>query len=69
MEAPLKILPQNIEAEQSVLGSMILDKNSIADAAEVLRGEDFYRENHKIIYSVNNGTLSKRYSCGYDNSN
>ncbi|AGK99555.1 replicative DNA helicase [Clostridium pasteurianum] len=52
MAAPLRSLPQNIEAEQSVLGSMILDKTSIADAAEVLRGDDFYRENHKLIFSA-----------------
>lgn len=52
MEAPLRSLPQNIEAEQSVLGAMILDKTSIAQAAEVLRGEDFYRENHKLIFSA-----------------
>lgn len=52
MAAPLRSLPQNIEAEQSVLGSMILDKTSIAEAAEVLRGDDFYRENHKLIFSA-----------------
>ncbi|WP_010237479.1 replicative DNA helicase [Clostridium arbusti] len=51
MAAPLRSLPQNIEAEQSVLGSMILDKTSIAEAAEILRGDDFYRENHKLIFS------------------
>lgn len=52
METPLRSLPQNIEAEQSVLGSMILDRTSIAQAAEVLRGEDFYRENHKLIFTA-----------------
>lgn len=52
MAAPLRSLPQNIEAEQSVLGSMILDKTSIAEAAEVLRGDDFYRENHKLIFNA-----------------
>lgn len=52
MDAPLRSLPQNIEAEQSVIGSMILDKNSIAAATEVLRSDDFYRENHKIIYGA-----------------
>lgn len=52
MDAPLRSLPQNIEAEQSVIGSMILDKNSIAAATEVLRSDDFYRENHKVIYSA-----------------
>jgi replicative DNA helicase len=59
MEAPLKLLPQNIEAEQSVLGSMIIDKTSIAEAAEVLRSEDFYRENHKLIFSSIIGLYQK----------
>lgn len=52
MEAHLRVLPQNIEAEQRVLGCMIKDKTSIAQAAEVLKGEDFYREGHKIIFNA-----------------
>jgi len=52
MEAHLRVLPQNIEAEQRVLGCMIKDKTSIAQAAEVLKGEDFYREGHKVIFNA-----------------
>lgn len=53
MEAPImKSLPQNTEAEQSVLGSMIIDKTSIAQAVEVLRSEDFYRDVHKVIFQA-----------------
>lgn len=52
MEAHLRVLPQNVEAEQRVLGCMIKDKTSIAQAAEVLKGEDFYREGHKIIFNA-----------------
>lgn len=48
----MRSLPHNLEAEQSVLGSMLIDKNSIAQAAESLKSEDFYREAHKIIFSV-----------------
>ncbi|NLZ48699.1 MAG: replicative DNA helicase, partial [Clostridiales bacterium] len=48
----LRSLPQNIEAEQSVLGSMIIDKTSIAQAVEVLNSEDFYRDSHKVIFSA-----------------
>ncbi|MHC1684981.1 MAG: replicative DNA helicase [Clostridiaceae bacterium] len=51
MEGQLRGLPQNIEAEQSVLGAMLNDKTAIADAAEALRTEDFYRESHKVIFS------------------
>ncbi|MEA4825200.1 MAG: DnaB-like helicase N-terminal domain-containing protein, partial [Clostridium sp.] len=40
MESHLRVSPNNIEAEQRVLGCMIKDKTSIAQAAEVLKGED-----------------------------
>lgn len=50
METPLRILPHSIQAEQTVIGCMIKDKSSIAQSAETLRGEDFYREGHKIIF-------------------
>jgi len=53
MDIPvMKSLPQNIEAEQSVLGSMIIDRGAIARAAEALSAEDFYRDSHKVIFSV-----------------
>ncbi|HEX8002398.1 MAG TPA: replicative DNA helicase [Mycobacteriales bacterium] len=44
--------PQNIEAEQSVLGAMLLSKDAIADVVEVLRPGDFYRPAHQIIYEA-----------------
>lgn len=47
-----KIPPHNIEAEQSVLGAMILDKNAIITATEILKPEDFYKEAHKEIYEA-----------------
>ncbi|MBE6050548.1 MAG: replicative DNA helicase [Clostridium sp.] len=51
MEASvMRSLPQSIEAEQSVIGSMIIDKNAIVQVAERLEEGDFYREGHKIIY-------------------
>lgn len=46
----MRSLPQSIEAEQSVLGSMIIDKNAIAKVLEGLEEEDFYRDGHKVIY-------------------
>lgn len=45
-----KLPPQNIEAEQSVLGSLLLDKDAIVKIAEVLTPEHFYREQHGEIY-------------------
>lgn len=53
MDAPLgRIPPQNIEAEQSVLGSMILDKEAIATVSEITKGDDFYRNDHKEIFEA-----------------
>ena len=50
MDAPvMRSLPQSIEAEQSVLGSMIIDKNAITKVMEKLRDEDFYRDIAMII--------------------
>lgn len=42
--------PQDLVAEQSVLGGMMLSKDAIADVIEVLRGNDFYRPSHESIY-------------------
>ena len=44
--------PQDNAAEQSVLGSMLLSKDAIADASEELRGTDFYRPAHEIIFDA-----------------
>jgi replicative DNA helicase len=44
--------PQDIQAEQSVLGGMLLSKDAIADVIEVLRGGDFYRPAHQLIYDA-----------------
>lgn len=48
----MRSLPQSIEAEQSVIGSMIIDKSAIAKVLESLEEEDFYRDGHKIIYKT-----------------
>jgi len=45
-----KIPPHSIEAEQSVLGSMLLDKDAIIEVSDILQAEDFYKEGHKEIY-------------------
>lgn len=48
----LKRAPHNLEAEQSVIGSMMIDKTSIAKALEVLKSEDFYKDAHKSIFNA-----------------
>ncbi|NMM62059.1 replicative DNA helicase [Clostridium sp. P21] len=52
MDAPLRSMPHSIEAEQSVIGSMLVDKTSIAEAMEVLKTEDFYKDAHKILFTA-----------------
>ena len=47
-----RVPPQNIEAEQSVLGAMLIEKEAISKVAEFLRPEDFYRESHRLIYAT-----------------
>ena len=47
-----RVPPQNIEAEQSTLGSMMLDRAAIEKAGEILRTEDFYRTAHQEIYDA-----------------
>jgi replicative DNA helicase len=42
--------PQDVAAEQSVLGGMLLSKDAIADVVEVLHGNDFYRPAHQVIF-------------------
>ena len=47
-----RVLPQNIEAEQCVLCAMLLDKEAIAKATEILSSSDFYRESHRVIFNA-----------------
>lgn len=46
-----RLPPQSLEAEQAVLGAIILEGESITKAIEILSPEDFYREAHKKIYT------------------
>lgn len=55
-----KIPPHNTEAEQSVLGSMLLDQEAVIVAQEILKVQDFYKNAHKEIYeSVCNVALRR----------
>ncbi len=55
-EAPMRpgdrTPPQDMAAEQSVLGAMMITKDAIADVGEVLRGADFYRPSHELIHDA-----------------
>lgn len=47
-----RIPPHSEEAEKSVLGSVILDKEALFNVLEILKAEDFYNEMHKEIYTA-----------------
>jgi replicative DNA helicase len=44
--------PQDLAAEQCVLGAMLLSKDAIADVSETIRGTDFYRPAHELVYDA-----------------
>jgi replicative DNA helicase len=47
-----KVPPQNIEAEQSILGSILLENSAINSALEILSKDDFYNEAHRKIFNI-----------------
>ena len=47
-----KIPPQQIEAEQSLLGGIMVDSSGLPSALEVLKGDEFYKESHRIIFTA-----------------
>lgn len=46
-----KIPPQNVDAEMSLIGAILIDDEAIADASELVHPKDFYDKRHQIIYS------------------
>ncbi|HFC36302.1 MAG TPA: replicative DNA helicase [Candidatus Moranbacteria bacterium] len=48
----LRTPPENIEAEQSVLGSLMLSNDAIVKIADFLQPEDFYKKNHQLIFET-----------------
>ncbi|MDF2907430.1 MAG: dnaC [Herbinix sp.] len=55
-----RILPHSAEAEQSVIGSMIMDKDAIVAASEVISSTDFYEQQYTILYE----TMQELYNEG-----
>jgi replicative DNA helicase len=47
-----KLLPQNIEAEEGVLGSIIIDPEAVVQVADFLQPDDFYRDAHRAIFQA-----------------
>jgi replicative DNA helicase len=55
-----RLPPQNVEAEQSVLGSLLIDPDALLKVTPFLRPEDFYRETHGLIYRAIVGLHEQR---------
>ena len=55
-----RVQPNDTIAEQAVLGSMLVDKDAVISAVEVLKADDFYREDNKEIYAA----MFELYSLG-----
>lgn len=47
-----RILPHSLEAEQSVIGSMIMSKDAIVEASELITGADFYQQQYGIVFEA-----------------
>ena len=59
VDMPEKKPPQNAEAEQCLLGCLMLDKNAIVKVSDFISADDFYKDIHKEIYSVMIGLYGK----------
>lgn len=55
-----KIPPQDLDAEKSVLGALMLDKDAVAAVGDLLRAEDFYKKAHSTIYKTIEELWDKR---------
>ena len=55
-----KLAPQAVEAEQSVLGSILIDPDAVLKVADFLRPADFYRQQHADIYEAMLGLHGQR---------
>jgi len=62
-EQRLKVPPHSIEAEQSLLGGLMLDHKSWDKIADVVTSEDFYRKDHRLIFSAIAGLAEEANPC------
>ena len=56
----LRVPPHNLEAETSVLGSLMLDKDAVIKVADLLKVGDFYKDDHNLIYETMLGLYEDR---------
>lgn len=58
-QSVLRLPPQHIEAEQAVLGAMLISADAVAEAAEALESDDFYRTTHQLIFRAMQGLFEQ----------
>ena len=59
-ERSIRVMPNSLEAEQSVVGSMIIDKDAIIVAMDILTRDDFYHQNYGVLFEA----IVEIYSAG-----
>jgi replicative DNA helicase len=59
----LRLPPHSIEAEQSVLGGLMLDSSAFDQIADRVTAEDFYRHDHKLIFEATAGLIERNQPC------
>ena len=47
-----RVLPHSVEAEQSVIGAMLMDKDAILTASEMITGDDFYNQQYGVLFDA-----------------
>ena len=47
-----RVMPHSVEAEQSVIGAMLMDKDAILTASEIIGGQDFYQNAYGVIFDA-----------------
>ena len=47
-----RVLPHSIEAEQAVIGAMLMDKEAILTSSEIISGDDFYQSAYGVIFDA-----------------
>ena len=55
----MKVPPQNLEAEQAVLGAMMLEPEAVGLVSEFLQADDFYRDSHRLIFAAISELIDK----------
>ena len=62
-----RVLPHSLEAEQSVIGSMLMDREAVIAASEIVTGSDFYQQQYGIMFDAMVELFNERQARGPGN--